>query len=210
MKETPMRPSKIYLASRFPRHEEMASYAIVLRNMGHEITSEWHDLDTQHKMRDGDPEVEFNQRLAFNDQQGIFKCEVFVNFTEDSVNPPPGSARGGRHVELGLAIGYGKAVIVAGPRENVFHYLPEVLHFPTIEEWLAYMLAPSGPDLLDDLANVPVRYYVPKHPDIKVETPEAVFEEAAGFPLSDLHRDLRYRMVDDDPPVFRAKGFSRP
>lgn len=36
------------------------------------------------------------------------------------------ASRGGRHVEFGMALALGKRVIVVGPRENVFHLLPEV------------------------------------------------------------------------------------
>jgi hypothetical protein len=34
--------------------------------------------------------------------------------------------RGGRHVEFGLALAWSKHLIVAGPREHVFHWLPQV------------------------------------------------------------------------------------
>ena len=40
-----------------------------------------------------------------------------------------GASRGGRHVEFGLALAWGKGVVVVGPRENVFHTLPQVEHF---------------------------------------------------------------------------------
>jgi len=152
-----MKGTKIYLGARFARHQEMERYANLLKMWRHEITSGWHSLNAETKMRDGDPEVEFNQRIAYADQVGVFNCELFVNFSEDPKNPPEGSARGGRHVELGLALGYQKLIFLVGPRENVFHYLPEVKHFPTAEEWLAYMAAPDAEELLDDLSRINVR-----------------------------------------------------
>lgn len=133
------RKPKIYLASRFPRHLEMEGYAHLLKGWGYTITSGWHSLNAETKMRDGDPEVEFNQKIALDDQIGILNGDLFVSFSEDPANLPPGSARGGRHVEFGLALGFDKLIMLVGPRENVFHYLPGILHFPTIMEWLQQM-----------------------------------------------------------------------
>jgi hypothetical protein len=152
-----MKATKIYLGSRFDRHLELETYANVLKGWGHEITSRWHSLNAETRMRDGDPEVGFNQGIAFADQAGIFVCELFVAFSEDPFNPPKGSARGGRHVELGLALGYGKLCFVVGPRENVFHYLPEVKNFSTAKEWLVYMASPTAEEVFEDIAQIRVK-----------------------------------------------------
>lgn len=45
-----------------------------------------------------------------------------------------GASRGGRHVELGLAMGLDKRVVVCGPAENVFHLL-----LPRLETWDAVL-----------------------------------------------------------------------
>ena len=65
----------------------------------------------------------------------IAASDIFIAFTEEPDSP---YGRGGRHVEFGFAMyHYGedhlKAVIVVGPRENIFHALPEVHR---IDSWL--------------------------------------------------------------------------
>jgi hypothetical protein len=51
-----------------------------------------------------------------------------------------GGGKGGRHVEYGLALGLGKRLIICGPRENIFHTLPQVEHYP---DWWHLALALS-------------------------------------------------------------------
>lgn len=58
----------------------------------------------------------------------------------------PSRHRGGRHVEIGVALmlasgccGWTHRVIVVGHRENVFHSLPEVEFYPTWDECLAVL-----------------------------------------------------------------------
>jgi hypothetical protein len=48
------------------------------------------------------------------------------------VNPPKvhKSGTGGRHTEVGIAIGTGKGVVIVGARENVFHHLDLVRCVP--------------------------------------------------------------------------------
>lgn len=46
-------------------------------------------------------------------------------------------SRGGRHVEFGMALALAKRCIVIGPRENVFHLLPQVEQYDSWEQYLA-------------------------------------------------------------------------
>jgi hypothetical protein len=48
----------------------------------------------------------------------------------------PVPARGGRHVELGLALCDGQRTIVVGHRENVFHWLPQIEFYNDWDECL--------------------------------------------------------------------------
>ena len=48
--------------------------------------------------------------------------------------PRETNTRGGRHVEFGLAVADEKRIILVGPRENVFHFLPVVENF---RDWAA-------------------------------------------------------------------------
>jgi len=78
--------------------------------------------------------------FAEHDRDDVLAADMLVAFTE----PPRSCAtRGGRHVELGLALGYGKRVAVIGPRENVFCWLPQVEHYAGWPDLLAAL--PRGP-----------------------------------------------------------------
>lgn len=85
------------------------------------------------------------QHFAQEDVADVLAAHVLVAFTE---TPRSSASRGGRHVEFGLALGLMEArrnsdalhyfgppmnrVIVVGPRENVFCWLPEVEHY---DDW---------------------------------------------------------------------------
>jgi hypothetical protein len=143
-------PMKIYLASRYSRREELCAYRAELEAMGHTVTSRWlngeHQIDDKGKplgdhgealvegtLRSGEiiSEREVSARadalrahFVKEDCEDVCRAECVISFTE-----PPRSTlgtRGGRHVEFGLAVAWGKILIVVGYRENLFHYLPLV------------------------------------------------------------------------------------
>ena len=124
---------KIYLAARYSRHREMVGYREKLRAWGHEVTSRWidgnHQVDDSGLSRLSPPE----QRIQFaqEDVEDLLAADCVISFTEE---PRSTNSRGGRHVEFGLGLGRGKLLIVVGPRENVFHCLPEVEVFETWPE----------------------------------------------------------------------------
>lgn len=64
----------------------------------------------------------------------VLSCDLLIAFTEV---PRSGHSRGGRHVELGIALGTMKQVWIVGPRENVFCWLPEVKHHEDFASLLA-------------------------------------------------------------------------
>ena len=125
---------KIYLASRFSRQLEMRERAKLLIRLGHTITSRW--IDGKHSF-DPDPGG-VNPRLesmpieaepwAQEDWDDIEESDTMICFSERMSNT---WGRGGRHVELGIALKAGKRIIVCGPRENVFHTLPQIEHYWT-------------------------------------------------------------------------------
>jgi hypothetical protein len=127
---------KVYLAARYSRFPEMQGYAEQLRALGHEVTARWilgdHDLRA-HGQSDAD---EWQGRWAQEDLDDLMAAEVIVSFTERP-GEVPGRARGGRHVEFGMAFAAGKLLMVVGHRENVFHFLPSVDFFPTWDDALA-------------------------------------------------------------------------
>jgi hypothetical protein len=142
---------KIYLASRYSRREELCGYREQVQNVGHMVTSRW--LNGQHQISDsGVPIGDHGERLvegddgsnteaaarlrqsfAAEDFQDVLLCDLLIAFTEQ---PRSGASRGGRHVELGIALGLMKRVWIVGPRENIFCWLEDVRHFETWEQCL--------------------------------------------------------------------------
>lgn len=114
---------EIYLAARFSRAAEMRDVRDFLHEKGHHVTSRWIDL------REGDyPEYttetlnsdpELFASYADTDIEDVQAADILVSFTGQG-------GKGGRHVEFGLALAQGKRLILVGPREHVFHTLPQV------------------------------------------------------------------------------------
>ena len=99
--------------------------------LGHEVQSRWLEEEFQTEAgKRGTNEDCHREKWAKYDYQDVLLCDVMLNFTE----PPNSCGRGGRHVELGLAIAWSKRVIVVGHRENVFHHLPQVEFCETVDE----------------------------------------------------------------------------
>lgn len=125
---------KFYLAARYGRREELCAYRVQLEIRGHLVTSRW--LTGSHVLDDGDsPASERDgQVFALEDYADVRAADSLIAFTE----PPRSTAsRGGRHVELGLALAWEKRVVIIGPRENVFCWMPHVIQYETFEAYLA-------------------------------------------------------------------------
>jgi len=131
-----MTTQSIYLAARYSRREEMCRYREQLRGLCYDVTSRW--IDGLHILsKEAAADEHGNQGLgatergqfAAVDFEDVQDADTIIAFTE----LPRTASRGGRHVELGIAIGQGKRVIVVGHRENVFCCLPRVEFFPTWE-----------------------------------------------------------------------------
>lgn len=119
---------RFYLASRFIRQDELRGYARFLKAAGHATDCRW--LGENHDLPEGAP-VEDGARLALDDWEDIHASDAVIVFTGDKT---PGRARGGYHVEFGIALALSKPVAIVGARENVFHYLPQVRQFATFAE----------------------------------------------------------------------------
>lgn len=118
----------VYLAAPYATKDEIRRHASELEALGCEVTAQW--LDEPHAatvaFTSRDPEE--LRAFARRDIDDIARAEVFLFFSLDPEQP---TKRGGRHVELGLAVAQGKRIIVIGPRENIFHFLPEIEVVPT-------------------------------------------------------------------------------
>jgi hypothetical protein len=116
---------KFYLAARYDRMPEMVEVADRLQEIGHQVTSRW--------VRGfGKPDAD----SALYDLTDVVVAEALILFTEDPAANVPFAARGGRHVEFGYALRAGKKLYLVGPRENIFHELPDVLAFEDVDEML--------------------------------------------------------------------------
>lgn len=133
---------KIYLASRYGRREELLGYAKDLEEMGHEITSRWitgiHEIPGRSESVSDRNSYTEKERAHFAQEaiEDIEEADTLIAFT----NPDNSSySRGGCHVEFGYALAKKKQIIVIGPRENVFHCLPEAWVFATWERFLTVL-----------------------------------------------------------------------
>jgi hypothetical protein len=130
--------SKIYLASRMGRRDQMREVRAQLQAMGHTVTSQW--IDTEFDLTGGGSSVAPpDQRLKYCliDMEDVLRADWVISFTED----PDSSAgkRGGRHVEFGIALAEGKRLILVGPRENIFHHHPRVELFTHTEDMIDFL-----------------------------------------------------------------------
>ena len=124
---------KLYLAAQYSWKDQIKGYAKELEAAGYEITSTW-----LHERKGASTELtqlsnRFLREHAAIDLRDIEAADAVVFF---SVGPTELTKRGGRHVEFGLAYALGKKIVVCGPKENIFHYLDDVIHFNNFEDLL--------------------------------------------------------------------------
>lgn len=128
---------KLYIAAPFSWRDSIKEYATKLSVSGIEITSSWIEETVPVNVTLDQLDDEYHVATATTDVQDIDRSDVVAVFTIDPLGPP--KPRGGRHWETGYAYGRGKEVIVIGPRENIFHYLPGIQQFDTKEEAAQYL-----------------------------------------------------------------------
>lgn len=140
-----MSKMRIYLAARYSRRLELCGYREQLRAIGHTVDAVW--LNGEHQISDagvpigehGESLVEgklrpgerlspedqsdaakvLRMKFAHDDFRDVVSCDLLIHFTEQP-RSDSGRGRGGRHVEMGIALGMMKRVWIVGPRENLF------------------------------------------------------------------------------------------
>ena len=121
---------KIYIAAASYRQKEARNAYRKLQRRGFEVTSSW-------VFKRSLGEIDSFPYEAHRDLEQVAEADVVVTFSE---NPRRKKyTTGGRHVECGYALAKGKELIVVGPRENVFHYLPYVKQYDTLQEAMEYL-----------------------------------------------------------------------
>ena len=127
---------KIYLAAAYSQLAETREKAKELESIGLECTSRWLKETAPPNCTMTDFTDSYLLSTAIVDIEDILAADVTVLFTTDEPLP-----RGGRHFESGFAYGRGRKLMTVGPIENIFHFLPDTVHFEKWEDAKCFLLA---------------------------------------------------------------------
>ena len=122
--------NSVYLAAHYSRKHEVKRAARDLEYVNVKVSSTWH---REHLAADSsllDSTSAYNRRSARRDLSELEKSTHLVFF---SLHPDILFSRGGHCVEYGVALALHKKIIVIGPHQHVFCYLPGTKFFPS---WL--------------------------------------------------------------------------
>ena len=138
---------KIYLAASWSRQVEMRQLSQELIAMGIGVTSRWlHEAEKTNASRD-----RHRRKTAFDDVNDVRAADILVRFTDERVRFDGDAevlkdtlvraslATGARMFETGLAWGAGIPIIVVGGHQNVFDYLPNIIHLKDAAELKKYL-----------------------------------------------------------------------
>jgi nucleoside 2-deoxyribosyltransferase len=127
---------KIYLAGHLTRREEIRAAASDLELAGICVVSTWHTEHVTSGMSIHDVSESFLRRTARRDLRQLRSATHFVLF---SVDGDVKFTRGGHCWENGYADALGLKIVIIGPRQNVFHYLPVSRRVDTWERALKWL-----------------------------------------------------------------------
>lgn len=136
---TKTRPYKVYLAARVSRRPDLQRWIANLEECDIEIVSRWALKGSDHTApSEGSPLAPplDRERYALEDLEDIHACDAVISLMEE----PRTATRGGRHVEFGYAMALDKQLWIVGPKETVFHELPNVRHYSSWGECLAELI----------------------------------------------------------------------
>lgn len=125
---------KIYVSAAWSRKKEMYKVAQSLEASGHTCTSQWVVVDAD-SMADA----------AAVDAYDIQRCDLVLRFSDPEFFGKKHSVvprkliSGARHTEVGMGLAWGKKIAVVGGAQNAFDYLPQVMHFATCMEFIAWL-----------------------------------------------------------------------
>lgn len=122
----------VYIASRFERKHEMKALVSLFAEHNIQVEARWLDEDISPQSQLSDLTPLYCRSKAEIDLEDINSSDTFVFFSDDR----PITVRGGKHVEFGYALATGKRLVVIGPHENIFHYLPGVVQYHSVEDFL--------------------------------------------------------------------------
>lgn len=113
-----------YLAAKYTYRTTVLKIAVIMAKHHHRITSAW--LDGSHTSETPEDQASY----ARMDLLDIYQATTLVLF-QFPVEAPEDST--GRHVEFGYALAREKRMILVGKKTSVFHHLPHVEHYPTVQ-----------------------------------------------------------------------------
>lgn len=122
---------KIYLAANYSRYPEMQLVKKKIESIGHKVTSRW--ILGEHEALEGQSHA-LNRSFANDDWDDLINSNICLWFSNEEGKENRG--RGGRHVEFGLALAWHIPIYVVGRKENVFHWLEQVTHINSVDEFL--------------------------------------------------------------------------
>ena len=128
----------IYLAASYLRRRELCGYASQLRAMNHDVTASWLWVETEQVADDGltlSGHKGALGMLAVMDYRDIDASDLVIVFTD----PVSVSVRGGYLQEAGYAQGRRIPLVVVGALRTLAMRHPNVRHFDTWEECLAWL-----------------------------------------------------------------------
>jgi hypothetical protein len=128
----------VYVSGATARSGELQDHARELEMQGFDVVSSW-------LWRQGSRSA---SEAAAQDLADLRRSEVLIAFTQGVGHENYG--RGGRHVELGVALSLEIPVVLIGPREHIFHELEDVYaarDWRSARERLERLAAPGGPSV---------------------------------------------------------------
>ena len=134
----PSRPYYVYLASRYSRKQELIEYRKELQSIigvDLRVVSTWLDnpqvtgIDGKDAAFIPDAAVVY----AKQDYHDILSADCLIQFTD-----PPSSTfrRGAAHCEFGIALALDKRCMIVGPRQQIFHTMPQVEQYESFSRLL--------------------------------------------------------------------------
>lgn len=167
-----LRKKRVYLAASYGRREEIKGYAERVKALGFDVSASWLDGPAQDESL---LDTETKGEIAIQIAGDIAGSDAMLCFTEAERGAP----RGGRHVEMGIALANELHVSVIGPRENIFCNLPCVYHAPDFDAFEARVLKAreDSPKVVEDVPVTPPDNII-QFPAVGVYAPQA--ETAEG------------------------------
>lgn len=147
-------PLTFYLTARYGRRSELCGYRRDLAARGHAVIARWLDTSDDLTALDQDGHLPFDvaEACAHQDREDLWEADIVVAFTEGPL--VPGASRGGRHVELGIALGMRQGdenalprIVRVGPLENIFCALADAAYL----HWDALLDSIDSPAWLDEI-----------------------------------------------------------